>query len=142
MLMFLQWARACRAFCSAPGLSSDIRCTVEDATERNVSTAARAQIPRGTRVFTGTLPILIMAFPSKCPSPVVAKTSGATVCSAPGAWTQRFEDAWYAYFEDEHPLEPFETEAEAAKAAEQHGWRSLAQNTRSRVQRYGRCQKV
>jgi hypothetical protein len=49
-------------------LSSDIRCTVEDATERNASTAAIAQILRGTRVFTGTLLILIMAFPSKCPA--------------------------------------------------------------------------
>jgi hypothetical protein len=41
----------------------------EDAIEKSASSAAVAQIARGTRVFTGTLPILIMAFPSKCPAP-------------------------------------------------------------------------
>ena len=31
-------------------------------------------------------------------------------------WTMKFEDGWYAYYNDEKPLGPFKTEAEAARA--------------------------
>jgi hypothetical protein len=36
-----------------------------------------------------------------------------------GAWTMEFEgedEGWWAYYEDEKPLGPFATEAEAARA--------------------------